>query len=83
MTDERPSRHKLPIRRSGATTAKHVRLSAHPEPYRVVTRVEPGPEARPAATIHGPFRPITNRGPETVVKRRHSNEPPRDTDFAG
>jgi hypothetical protein len=62
---ERSSQQELQQREAGVAEAKRVRLSPDPPAYHAPPRDEPGPEAYPPATIHGTFRPIEDRGPET------------------
>ena len=83
MTDERPSQQELSLRSAGVAQAKRVTLSANPTDHYTEPRIEAGPEALPAATIHGPFRPINERGPETVVTPKYKHEPSDGTDLVG
>jgi hypothetical protein len=83
MSDERPLDQILPSRQAGVAEAKHVRLSAEPSPYHVDPREEPGPEALPAATIYGPFRPIVDRGSEANVISTRRHDSTHDTDLDG
>src|SRR6476660_7004361 len=81
MPDERPSQQELPRRSAGVAEAKHVRLSVNPTDHYTAPRTEAGPEALPSATIHGPFRPINDRGPETAVTPKGRHEPLDATDL--
>ena len=80
MTEETHGKsyeQELPQREAGGAKPKHVRLSAHPAPYNPTPRDEPGPEARPPATIKGVFRPIEDMGPATVAPSQYPRT--RDT----
>jgi hypothetical protein len=83
MTDQKPSQQELPHRNAGVAEAKHVRLSANPTVHYTAPRNEAGPEALPAATIHGPFRPIKRRGSKTAVTPKRRLKPRDDTEPAG
>ena len=80
MTDEKAPHHELPYRKAGVAAPKPVTLSANPTVYYIAPRTEEGIEALPDATIHGPFRPIEDKGSETAVTRKHKHEPSDDRD---